>query len=350
LGGAPARPARGPDEGIGVTLCLRPPESLAPARACCGTDDLSMAQRVADKLGIAHYQIDARDEFEAAVLRPAWDDYGGGRTPNPCVLCNQKMKFGRLLAHALALGADAVATGHHARIEPDGEGGRPVLRRGRDRRKDQSYFLFALSVEQLRAARTPIGGMTKDEVRAFAAELGLPNAARPGSRDACLASRDGSFAEALRELFGGTTAPGKIVDAAGREVGAHRGCHRFTVGQRHGLRVALGGPAYVVEIRPERSEIVVGTWDELVCTGLTAVGVRWLVEPPAGPLRVAAQTRYRQPTVEAEVLPGEGERCVVRFDKPAAGVAPGQAVVFYEGERVLGGGWIERVERGAAGP
>ena len=333
--------ARGPDEVIGVTLCLRPPESTAPARACCGTDDLSMARRVADRLGIPHYVVDARSEFEALVLRPGWEEYDSGRTPNPCVLCNQQLKFGLLLSHARVLGADAIATGHYARIEPEGEGGRPVLRRACDRRKDQSYFLFALSPEQLRAARTPIGGMTKVEVRALAAELGLPNAERPGSRDACLAARDGSFAEALRELFGGTAREGPIVDASGRVVGRHRGCHRFTVGQRHGLRVGLGGPAYVVEIRPERGEVVVGSWDELVCRGLIASRVRWLVEPPAGEIGVQAQTRYRQPVVESRVRPLEGDRVEVLFAKDAAGVAPGQAVVFYDDDRVLGGGWID---------
>mgnify|MGYP001599781008 CR=1 FL=1 len=339
---AAARLAGGPDEVIGVTLCLRPPECTAPARSCCGTDDLEMARRVADRLGISHYLIDARDEFEAKVLRPAWDDYAAGRTPNPCVLCNQELKFGRLLAQARALGADEVATGHHARIDPEGEGGRPVLRRGHDRRKDQSYFLFALREDQLRAARTPIGGMTKDEVRARAAELGLPNAERPGSRDACLKSIDGSFAEALRELFGGPSRPGRIVDREGRELGRHRGCHRFTVGQRHRIGVALGRRAYVVEIRPERDEVVVGGFEDLECDGLTAVGVRWLVEPPAGPLHVVVQTRYHMPVVEAEVRPTAGQGAEVIFARRAAGVAPGQAVVFYDGDRVLGGGWIER--------
>ncbi|MBI5490068.1 MAG: tRNA 2-thiouridine(34) synthase MnmA [Deltaproteobacteria bacterium] len=339
---AAAMLARGPDEVIGVTLCLRPPECTAPARSCCGTDDLAMARRVADRLGIPHYLIDARDEFEARVLQPAWTAYAAGRTPNPCVLCNQQLKFGRLLAQARTLGAEAVATGHHARIDPAGEGRRPVLRRGHDRRKDQSYFLFALTPEQLRAARTPIGGMTKDEVRARAAELGLPNAARPGSRDACLAARDGSFAEALRELFGGPQRPGRIVDVEGRVLGEHRGCHRFTVGQRHRLGVALGRRAYVVELRPERDEVVVGGFADLECDGVVASGVRWLVEPPRGPLRVLAQTRYRMPVVEAEVRPADGEGAEVLFERRAAGVAPGQAVVFYEGDRVLGGGWIER--------
>ena len=206
--------ARGSDEVLGVTLCLRPPESTAPSRACCGVDDLAMARAVADRIGIPHYVVDARAEFERLVLRPAWEDYDGGRTPNPCVRCNERIKLGLLLAHARSLGADAVATGHHARVEvPGGDAAddRPVLRRGRDRRRDQSYFLFAVGAEELRRTRTPIGAMTKDEVRAFAAGMGLPNAERPGSRDACLAAQDGSFAEALRRLFDGVARPGRVV-------------------------------------------------------------------------------------------------------------------------------------------
>jgi tRNA-specific 2-thiouridylase len=337
--------AGGPGEVIGVTLCLRPAESTAPSRSCCGVDDLAMARAVADRLGIRHYVIDGRAEFEKLVLRPAWEEYARGRTPNPCVACNQRLKFGLLAAHAASIGAAAVATGHYARLETDGRG-EPVLRRGADRRKDQSYFLFALGREQLRLARTPLGGMTKREVRERAAALGLPNADRPGSRDACLAAADGSFAEALRLLGGGEARPGRVVDSRGNVLGFHEGIHRFTVGQRHGLRLARGRPTYVLAIDASSGDVTVGSWEELLATGLVASGVRWLIDPPVAPVRLRVQTRYRQPEVDALVSPRGDDAVDVRLDRPAAGIAPGQAAVFYDGDRVVGGGWIDELIRG----
>lgn len=326
---------------VGITLRLRPCGDGTDPRSCCGVDGEASARSVAGRLGFPHYTLDVRGSFEVLVLRPAWEAYAAGRTPNPCVGCNRDVKFGLLMQRARALGADLVATGHHARVEigPEGE---PVLLRGRDAGKDQSYFLFALGRERLARALFPVGGMTKDEVRALAADLHLASADRPDSQDACIASRDG-FAEALRRELHGEARPGRIVDASGRLLGPHPGIHRFTVGQRKGTGVALGHPAWVRSIDAADGTVVL-TEDpaDLRAEGLVASGLTWLKDPPAEGFACTVQVRYRAPAVPATVDVGEGATASVRFERPVRAVTPGQAVVFYDGDRVLGGGWIDR--------
>lgn len=326
---------------VGLTLRLRPDGPSLPGR---GATDVEAARAVAERLGIPHHVLDARDDFDRLVLRPAWEEYDRGRTPNPCLLCNRSLKFGVLWRAAAALGAEALATGHYARLEPAADG-RRALRRGRDRRKDQSYFLAGLSDEQLSRAVLPLGELTKDEVRARARALGLPSADRPGSRDACFGTLGGSFAEALRVRFSGAPRPGRLLDAAGNELGRHRGLHRLTVGQRQGLGLARGARAYVLALDAASGDVTVGTWDELLCEGVEATLVRWHERPAAWPARFEAQTRYRQPVVAAEVTEAGDGRLAVRFAERVAGVAPGQAIVFYDGDRVAGCAWIDALRR-----
>jgi tRNA-specific 2-thiouridylase len=344
---AAARLVRDGAAAFGITLRLRPDGPALPGR---GETDVESARAAAARLGIPHHVVDARHDFDRHVLQPAWAEYDRGRTPNPCALCNRALKFGVLWEHAQALGAERLATGHYARLEP-GVDGRPVLCRGRDRRKDQSYFLFGLSDEQLARTILPLGGLTKDEVREQARALGLPNADRPGSRDACFGTLDGSFAEALRERFHGAPRGGRLVDRRGAELGRHHGLHRFTVGQRQGLRLARGERLYVLALDGASGDVVVGTWDELLCDGVEASLVRWHARPTAWPAHLQAQTRYRQPVVAAEVRELAPDRLAVRFAERVAGVAPGQAVVLYDGERVVGGAWIDALRRdGPASP
>ena len=326
---------------FGITLRLRPEGPALPGR---GETDVDAARAAAERLGIPHHVVDARDDFDRHVLRPAWNEYDRGRTPNPCVLCNRAIKSGVLWEQARTLGAELLATGHYARIERAADG-RPVLRRGRDRRKDQSYFLSGLSDEQLARTVLPLGELTKDEVRARARALGMPNADRPGSRDACFGTLDGSFAEALRARFDGAARAGRIVDRVGKTLGRHDGLHRFTVGQRQGLGISRGARAYVLAIDGLGGDVVIGTWDELLCSGVDATLTRWHEPPAAWPARLEAQTRYRQPVVAAEVSDASDGRLTVRFAERVAGVAPGQALVFYDGERVVGSGWIDGLRR-----
>lgn len=341
-------------EAIGVTLRFWPCADAGPAPArvsCCGIDGVESARAVAATLGIPHYVVDCREEFEAEVLKPAWEEYARGRTPNPCVTCNRAIKFGLLLRQAERLGAEGLATGHHARLARTASG--RVLLRGRDPRKDQSYFLFALSPAQLDAAELPVGEMTKDEVRAAARRRGLPSAERPESQDACLGTDGERLGEALRRRFGEVARPGEIVDTDGRVLGRHAGIHRFTVGQRKGLGVAAGERAYVCAIDAARGAVVVCTDPrELEADELEAAGATWL-GPPPGPGPVTAQIRYRHAAAPARVEQLAEDRLRVRFDLPQRAVTPGQAVVVYDGERVVGGGWIERAwraERAGDGP
>ena len=317
-------------------------EGEGEAKSCCGLDAVAEARAAAGKLGIHHQVIDCRTRFEERVLRPCWEEYDRGRTPNPCVLCNPRIKLLELLRQASLLGADLVATGHHARVI---QGDHPALLRGKDRNKDQSYFLFGLHQDQLASLLMPVGEMTKDQVRQSARDLGLCNAERPESQDACLGSDDEPFAEALRRRFDASSQPGDLVDTAGNVLGRHRGIHLYTIGQRRGLGIALGQRAYVVGIHAAKHEVVVSTkLEDLSAGGLVASGVKWLV-PPEGPqLQAAVQIRYRHRACPATLQLEQGDTVRVRFTEPQRAVTPGQAAVFYDGERVLGGGWIDGVE------
>ena len=324
-------------EVIGVTMHL-----AGSSSRCCSLEDADDARRVAARLGIRFYVANYKERFREEVMLPFADAYLAGQTPIPCIACNKRFKFDLLLARARALGADAVATGHYARIAT-GPGGAPHLLRGVDPGKDQSYFLYNLSAEQLRRIRFPIGALCKSEVRQRARALGLATAEKPESQEICFVPQ-GDYAgvvEALRpEAQHGA---GDIVDRAGRRLGRHRGVHRYTVGQRRGLGLQglPGGPRYVVALDAARRRVVVGGGEDLLVSGAQIGGVSWTFEPPAGaPLRARVQIRHRHEAVAARIEPGPGGTAKVHFAEPVRALSPGPAAVFYAGERLLGGGII----------
>ncbi len=337
-------------EVIGATLQLHSCDEAAFRRTCCSAAGPAQAGNVAGILGIPHYVLDCRHQFQDLVLRHGWSEYARGRTPNPCIICNDRIKFGFLLDVAKSLGASTIATGHHARIERDGRE-RPFLKRGRDLGKDQSYFLFSLRSGQLRAALLPIGHFTKAEVREQAWRLGLPNADQAESQDACFLAKGESYAEMLRRRFQGEARPGEIEDSEGRVLGRHEGFHQFTIGQRKGLGIALGRRAWVKAIDPENARVVVCRDErELLSQGLIATDVRWRhAFEGSCPIPCSVQIRYCHKAVPAVVEPIGTDRVRVIFGEPVRAVTPGQAAVFYDGESLLGGGWIERSLPGCRG-
>jgi tRNA-specific 2-thiouridylase len=328
-------------EVIGVTMHLAGSQSR-----CCSLDDADDARRVAEALGIRFYVANYKDRFRAEVMEPFADAYLAGRTPIPCVACNDRFKFSHLLARARALGADAVATGHYARIEPDPANGTLRLLRGADPRKDQSYFLFRLSAEQLRHTRFPIGALTKTQVRERARALGLATAEKPESQEICFVP-DGDYARVVEEIRPGAARAGAIVDdASGERLGRHGGVHRFTVGQRRGLGAGGASARYVVALDAARGEVRVGDAAALGAHGARLAGVCWTSErAPERELRADVQVRYRHAPVPATITPGSDGGARVAFDEPVRAVSPGQAAVFYRGEELLGGGWIEETLR-----
>ncbi len=323
-------------EVIGVTMHLAGSESR-----CCSLDDADDARRVADRLGIRFYVANFKDRFREEVILPFADAYLAGRTPIPCVTCNRRFKFHHLMERARALGADAVATGHYARIEDHPAGGGPRLLRGVDPAKDQSYFLFDLGPEQLRRIRFPLGALRKGEVREIARELGLATAAKPESQEICFVP-DGDYARVVERLRPEKVpGPGEIVDGEGRVLGLHEGVHRFTVGQRKRLSLGTPEPRYVRALDAARNRVVVGRAEELETSGACVAGVSWTrgEAPPAG-CRARVQIRYRHDAAPAKLSPGPEQEVAVRFDEPVRALARGQAAVFYDGDEVLGGGWI----------
>jgi tRNA-specific 2-thiouridylase len=319
---------------FGVTMQLLP----RIESRCCGLEAINDARRAAYCLGIRHYVLDLRDIFEERVIAPFCREYARGRTPNPCVVCNREIKFGALLEKAAGMGAGAIATGHYARIE----GG--LLKKSADARKDQSYFLCRLTRDQLAKAVFPIGRLTKPEVRRIAAELGLPNAARPESQEICFIP-DGDYAAFVGDYLRQTGLPGPILDEAGRTLGEHRGIASYTIGQRHGLGIAAAEPLYVTAIRPERNAVVVGAREMTFTTGLVADDLNWLSAPPPGPFECKARVRYRHPEAAAAVTPLDDHKVYVKFAAPQMAVTPGQTIAFYDGDTVLGGGTILRQGR-----
>jgi tRNA-specific 2-thiouridylase len=309
--------------------------------SCCSLDDLHDAGRVARRLGIPHYIVNFEREFEQTVVSNFVNEYVAGRTPIPCSHCNSDLKFAALLDRSLVYGAEAVATGHYARIGIDAETGRHVLRRGLDAAKDQSYFLFSLTQEQLSRASFPVGGLSKDTVRDFARRLGLSVADKPDSQEICFVP-EGDYAAFVERRAGNLDTGGAIVSQAGEVLGQHRGVHRFTVGQRKGLGIAAAEPLYVLQLRPAEKTIVVGRRSELERTSLTASHVNWIAgTPPAGQLHVAAQVRHRHQPAAGTVTPLGDDRASMEFEAPVTAITPGQAVVFYERDVVVGGGWID---------
>lgn len=326
--------------GLSLRLYDAPAGSEAAAGGrCCGPRDLEDARKVAATLGIPHYIVDQREAFAARVIDDFVAEYASGRTPNPCVRCNEHVKFQPLIARARALGAVALATGHYARLE-DGR-----LWRGADAGKDQSYFLFAMTPGARAFARFPLGAMTKPEVRAVARRLGLPNADKPDSQEICFVP-DGDHSR-LVAARSGAAAPlaGDIVrraaDGSREVVGRHDGVHHYTIGQRRGLSVVAEQALYVVGLDAARREVVVGDATALAAQRFTVDDVRWLGAPPTGALTASVQVRSRHTPAPARVLPSDdGRAAMVELDAPERAIAPGQAAVFYRGTEVVGGGWI----------
>jgi tRNA-specific 2-thiouridylase len=309
----------------------------AVAKGCCTPADMNDARRVAATLGVAHYVLDYSDAFLEAVIRPFVSEYARGRTPSPCVVCNDRLKFRALLTRARALGCGAIATGHYARVAL-AEGGRYCLFRARDRAKDQAYYLFGLGQEELRETLFPLGEMAKGEVRERARAAGLPVSEKPDSQEACFLEGK-SVAEFLSGR-GVADMCGEIVDERGRARGTHGGAARFTVGQRHGLKVADRHPLYVLSIDVASNRVVVGPRESLAARGLVADGVRWVSGvAPRSAKDVLAQVRSRHEPAPARIE-AVGDELFVRFDSAVYAVAPGQAVVLSRGEEILGGGWI----------
>lgn len=310
-------------------------------KTCCGLEGIMDARRVADRLGIAHYVFDVEREFTRDVIDDFVSEYAAGRTPNPCVRCNGNTKFRDLLRRGEMLGCDAIATGHYARMGTDA-GGNPVLLRGTDARKDQSYFLWALPPELLPKLMFPLGELTKPEVREKARELGLATADKPESMEICFVPT-GNYVDVLEKRLGDehpALSPGKLVTPTGEAVGDHSGYARYTVGQRKGLGGGRGLPLYVIGTRPERREVVVGTLDDLHRTDLRIGELNWLAEPPAPGDALRVQIRHRAPAVAARVAAREDGTISLEFDQAQRAVTPGQSAVMFRDDVVLGGGRI----------
>jgi len=308
---------------------------------CCTIDDLHDARRVAAALDIPHYIVNFERQFQETVVSNFVREYVSGRTPIPCTHCNSDLKFATLLDRALALGAESVATGHYARVELDSITSRYSLKRGSDPSRDQAYFLFGLNQQQLAHARFPVGALPKGDVRDYARGRGLPVADKPDSREICFVPA-GEHADFVARHATNAPLAGTIADLEGRVVGRHDGVHRFTVGQRKGLGLSSTMPLYVVAIDADSRTVVVGGREALERTTLTASDVNWIAgSQPDSSLRVTAQIRFRHREAPAHVTALAHGRATVTFDEPQSAIAPGQAVVFYDRDTVMGGGWIE---------
>ncbi len=327
---------------IGVTLNVWPDLPNMPEiqreDACCALGAVEDARRVADKLDIPYYVLNFREVFEDKVIKDFVQTYASGRTPNPCIRCNQFIKFDALLVKARQLGASFVATGHYARIE---HGSPNRLRKAADPAKDQSYVLYVMTQERLGAALMPLGSHTKQDTRALAAEMGLSVANKPESQDICFVPFK-RYTEFIELYAPEVLQPGPIVDQSGTRVGEHRGVALHTIGQRRGLGIAAGQPLFVTELRPEDNTVVVGGPEALLSSSCRLDEVNWIDgAPPAEPVRAFAKARYRAAEVPCTVVAVDGG-LAVEFDAPHKAITPGQALVLYEGEYVVGGGTITR--------
>ncbi len=327
---------------VGVTMKVWPQDCISRAEdKCCGPQAVADARSVAHSLGIPHYVVDEADQFERLVIDYFSSEYQAGRTPNPCVMCNEKLKFGNLWSKAQALGCDFIATGHYAIIEhhPD----RAVLRKGVDPRKDQSYFLFSLRQPQLRHALTPLGGMAKPAIREIARSLGLRVADKVDSQEICFVPGNDYRAFLRSHLDQAEFHPGGIYDLEGNFIAAHEGIEMFTIGQRKGLPGGSAQPRYVVDLDPETNRVIIGSAEDLVSDDFEIDRANWIVPRDCGePFEVTVKIRYSHPGTHATVTPLEDGRAHIQLHEPQKAVTPGQAAVIYDGDVVVGGGWICR--------
>ena len=331
---------------VGVTLRVWPwKEPTDAARrfgSCCSAETVDDARKVARRLGIPHFLLNSEDEFDRAVINRFVDEYRAGRTPVPCVACNKDLKFGSLLRRAHAWDAVAVATGHYARVTRDPGTGRALLWRAKDLQKDQSDFLWSLTADQVGAARFPVGELTKDEVRAYARHLGLATADKPESQEICFIPDD-DYRGFLRQRDATVFRPGRIVDRNGTVRGQHRGIANFTIGQRRGLGVTGEAPSYVVDLDPESDTVTIGPLEDLDRRRLVATNVNFISgEAPCGAVRVEAKIRHRHTPAAATIHMPTADSVEVTFDEPQRAITPGQSVVWYQDDLVIGGGVIDR--------
>jgi tRNA-specific 2-thiouridylase len=323
----------------GVTMCLGIKDTGEGKAKCCGGDAIDDARRACDRIGIPHYVMDFADAMEERVIAKFVAEYEQGRTPNPCIDCNEYLKFGLLLDRARALGFDYLATGHYAVVERDENGVR--MKKAKDRKKDQTYFLYSIGREALASTLFPLGSLTKDEVRAVAQRAGLPTAAKPESQDICFIDRK-EAADFFRRRSG-SVKPGPIVNRQGRVLGVHKGVVFYTIGQRGGLGIGHPTPLYVLEIDPRSNRLVVGEKDELRAAGLVAGSLKQLCE--SWPERARVKIRYRKKEIDCRIEK-KADKLTVLFDEEQEAVTPGQSAVLYDRDTVLGGGIIEGAMNG----
>jgi len=332
-------------EVVGVTMQIWPKDAPPPEddTGCCSLSAVEDARRVADILGIPHYVMNFRGEFEKRVIQNFVDEYMKGRTPNPCIVCNKEIKFSALLRKARALGIDLIATGHYAVIKYYSERKRYLLYKAKDATKDQTYVLYGLTQEQMKCTLFPLGTYTKVEVRRIAEELNLPVAEKAESQEICFVT-DNDYRRFIRERKGDHIKPGPFLDTKGNVIGQHKGIPYYTIGQRRGLGIALGYPAYVVGIDRGKNAVIVGTKEELYDKELVVEGNNFIpFDSLEGTIRVSVKVRYKAKEAPAVIQPLQkgGKRVKVVFDKPQRAITPGQAAVYYQGDMVVGGGTID---------
>lgn len=328
---------------IGITLKLWPQDCVSRAEdKCCGPQAVTDARAVCHKLGVPYYLVDEAEEFQKQVIGYFAEEYKAGRTPNPCVMCNEKLKFGTLINRARKLGAEFIATGHYARIEKSADGLRTLLKRGRDPRKDQSYFLFSLKQDQLARSLMPLGELTKSDTREIARESHLKTAEKEESMEICFVP-DKDYGRFLDQTGLVKKHRGEIADLHGRVLGHHDGIEFFTIGQRKGLHISAPKPLYVIDLDPAKNRVVVGDDSALDRDEFTVERCNWIpFDTPPAELQVTAKIRYNHPGVRATVHAGANGSARVKLHLPQRAVTPGQACVFYDDDVVLGGGWIAR--------
>jgi tRNA-specific 2-thiouridylase len=327
---------------VGITLKLWPQDCVSRAEdKCCGPQAVMDARAVCHQLGVPYYLIDESDQFQDKVIKYFASEYKAGRTPNPCVMCNQNLKFGRLLERADELGAEFIATGHFARLEKSDDN-RTLLKRGRDLRKDQSYFLFSLRQDQLARAMFPLGEKTKSDTREVARHCSLKTADKEESMEICFVP-DNDYGKFLRDAKLASTHEGEIVDTNGLALGKHQGIEFYTIGQRKGLGISSSKPLYVTALDPAMNRVVVGSGEDLERDEFVVDRCNWIAfDELEQPIEVLAKIRYNHPGTLATVVPDSNGRAKVRLHSPQRAITPGQAAVFYNDDLVIGGGWIMR--------